>query len=80
MSRLVMCLSIDQRLVKCPEIKAKYGFRGRVASGWSEVDYNDEVARHALTTFLNLVLFLDRAKVCVCVCASFLFFFRVLGA
>lgn len=54
----------EQRLVKCPEMKARYGFRGRVASGASEVEYNDELGRHALTHFLDLVLFLDRAKVC----------------
>lgn len=55
--------------MKCPEIKARYGFRGRVASGLSELDYNDELARHALTHFLDLVLFLDRAKVpCVLLC------------
>lgn len=68
-------------MVKCPEIKARYGFRGRVASGLSEVDYNDELARHTLTHFLGLVLFLDRAKVCLrfvcvseslCVCVSLL--------
>lgn len=51
--------------MKCPEIKARYGFRGRVASGVSEVDYNGELARHTLTHFLGLVLFLDRAKVCL---------------
>lgn len=56
-------MRIVQRLVKCPEIKARYGFRGRMASGRSEREYNDELSRHALTHFLNLVLFLDRAKV-----------------
>ncbi|CAN0209441.1 unnamed protein product, partial [Scytosiphon promiscuus] len=53
---------VSERLVKCPEIKARYGFRGRVASGLSELDYNDDLARHTLTHFLDLVLFLDRAK------------------
>lgn len=49
--------------MKCPNIKARYGFRGRVASGTSELDYNGELGRHALKHFLDLVLFLDRAKV-----------------
>lgn len=56
-------LLFPQRLVKSPEIKAKFGFRGRVASGRSESEYNDELSRHTLRTFLKLVLFLDRAKV-----------------
>lgn len=49
--------------MKCPEIKAMHGFRGRVASGQSEREYNEDVGRHALVTFLYLILFLDRAKV-----------------
>lgn len=55
--------SFSQRLVKCPEIKAMHGFKGRVASGLSEKEYNEDVGRHALVNFLYLVLFLDRAKV-----------------
>lgn len=34
-----------------------------MASGRSEVEYNEELSRHALRKFLDLVLFLDRAKV-----------------
>lgn len=49
--------------MKCPEIKARYGFRGLVGSGRAEVEYNAELSRHTLTRFLELVLFLDRAKV-----------------
>ena len=40
-----------------------HGFKGRVASGLSEKEYNEDVGRHALVNFLYLVLFLDRAKV-----------------
>lgn len=60
-------------MVKCPEMKARYGFRGRVASGASEVEYNDELGRHTLTHFLDLVLFLDRAKVLHVFCFLLLF-------
>jgi len=62
---LIQCSSCcpTQRLLKCPSIKAKFRFRGRVASGRRETEYTNELSRHTLTHFLVLVLFLDRAKV-----------------
>ncbi|CAN0424215.1 unnamed protein product, partial [Ascophyllum nodosum] len=53
---------LAERLLKNPAIKAKHGFRGPVASGRFESSYNSDVSVHALTHFLDLVLFLDRAK------------------
>ena len=50
-------------MLKNPAIKAKHGFRGPVASGRFESSYNSDVSMHALTHFLDLVLFLDHAKV-----------------
>ena len=53
----------DQRVIKCPAIKAKFRFSGSMPSGRVEAAYNNELSRHVLTRFLSLVIFLDRAKV-----------------